>query len=85
MDGGWTPLPTHPQQYCGPTSLVVGLHSLSSHFDVHLSIHPSTVLTLRIANGNFKSFSGVGHSFAHKIHSSYTDLPLWENLLKLQI
>ena len=22
MDGGWTPLPTHPQRYCDPVSLV---------------------------------------------------------------
>ena len=22
MDGGWMPLPTHPQRYCDPTSLV---------------------------------------------------------------
>ena len=46
----WTPLPTRPQRYCDPASLVIGLHSLSSHFDIHLSIHPSAMLTLRIAN-----------------------------------
>ena len=50
VDGGWTPLPTRPQRYCDPASLVIGLHSLSSHFDIHLSIHPSAMLTLRIAN-----------------------------------
>ena len=22
MDGGWIPLPTHPQRYCDPASLV---------------------------------------------------------------
>ena len=23
VDGGWTPLPTHPQRYCDPASLVL--------------------------------------------------------------
>ena len=25
VDGGWTPLPTRPQQYCDPASLVSGV------------------------------------------------------------
>ena len=30
VDGGWMPLPTHPQRYCDPASLVISLMALNT-------------------------------------------------------
>ena len=34
IDGGWMPLPTHPQRYCDPASLVFKLIKLKTVFDL---------------------------------------------------
>ena len=38
MDGGWMPLPTHPQRYCDPASLVLFLSATEyySNLDYNL-------------------------------------------------
>ena len=38
VDGGWMPLPTHPQQYCDPASLVLSF-SLSLSLSLPLGIY----------------------------------------------
>ena len=60
VDGGWLPLPTRPQQYCDPASLVInnfafslfswGRATLKEALSIHWSIHPSIrrSVTLRL-------------------------------------
>ena len=39
VDGGWTPLPTHQQQYCGPASLVVYVSELGRELGGGLGVN----------------------------------------------
>ena len=43
VDGGWTPLPTHPQQYCGPASLVVYVSELGRELGGGLGVRNNIV------------------------------------------
>jgi len=36
VDGGWLPLPTRPQRYCDPASLVLLAHGLFNDFKIEM-------------------------------------------------
>ena len=51
VDGGWMPLPTRPQQYCDPASLVLRWYLLNPSSKWRVSV----IMVMSMAN-----ISGIG-------------------------